>query len=398
MLSRSLQARMAQEHAHRQQFALLRERKVLDSPQAAELQLGDKKLLNFCSNDYLGLANDTRVKAAFAAGVRRWGCGAGAAHLVNGHSRAHHALEEALADFTGRSRALLFSTGYMANMGVINALSGPDDVVYADALNHASLLDGGWLSRGQMQRYPHADVVALSAKLNDQQQGAALITSDAVFSMDGDTAPARALAELAQQHDASLLLDDAHGLGVLGAKGGGVCELAGLSESDVPVLIGTLGKAFGSFGAFCAGSAELIEYLIQRARTYIYTTAMPAAVAEASLASLAIIQAEPWRRKRLQLLISKFRQAVVDMGWNLLPSNTPIQPILIGDAPTAMRLGAELQERGFMVTPIRPPTVPAGAARLRVTLTAMHTDAHLDALVNALAACQKTIMNEREGG
>ena len=366
-----------------EQDNLYRRRRVVDSPQGIILNVDGRELINFCSNDYLGLASHPEVAAAFKSGVNRYGVGSGSAHLICGHSAAHHALEEELAAFTGRDRALLFSTGYMANLGVISALLGRNDTVLEDRLNHASLLDGGLLSRARFQRYRHADVEDLQAKLA-ASVGKALVVGDGVFSMDGDLAPLPTMVELAESYQAGLLIDDAHGFGVLGKRGGGVVEHFGLSQNDVPILIGTLGKAFGTFGAFVAGSEDLIEMLIQKARSYVFTTALPAAVAEATRASLRLLHAESWRRDRLQTLIARFRSGAEQQGLRLMDSMTAIQPILIGDSGQAVAASQRLLEQGFWVGAIRPPTVPAGSARLRITFSANHSEQQVDALLEAL--------------
>lgn len=364
---------------------LYRRRRVIDSPQDALLSVDGREVVNFCSNDYLGLANHPEVAAAFKRGVDRYGVGSGSAHLVCGHSRAHHALEEALADFTGRERALLFSTGYMANLGVISALIGRNDRVLEDRLNHASLLDGGLLSRAQFKRYRHGDVEDLSIQLASQTQGRSLIVSDGVFSMDGDLAPLPIIADLAKKHDAGLMIDDAHGFGVLGQHGGGIVEHFALSPADVPILVGTLGKAFGTFGAFVAGSEALIEFMIQKARSYIFTTALPPAVAEASCASLQLLREEHWRRTHLRSLIRHFKTRAGQLGLGLLPSETAIQPVLLGDSARALSVSEQLLARGFWVGAIRPPTVPAGTARLRITLSVHHQLHQVDHLLQSLA-------------
>lgn len=369
------------------QAGLLRCRRVLESPQGPTVRLADRTLLNFCSNDYLSLAAHPRVVEALRRGAERWGAGSGASHLVCGHTVAHHALEEELASFTGRERALLFSTGYMANLGVISALAGRGDAVYEDRLNHASLLDGGLLSGTRFQRYAHADVSALNEKLAEHRGGQALIVTDGVFSMDGDLAPLGPLAAAARERGAWLMVDDAHGFGVLGKHGGGSAEYFGLGSKDIPVLVGTLGKALGAFGAFVAGDGELIDYLIQKARSYIYTTALPPAVAAATRESLRLLGEESWRRDRLHDLIHRFRAGAESLGIPLLPSVTPIQPILLGDNRRAVAAGEWLLQKGFWISAIRPPTVPEGTARLRLTLSAAHEDAHLDALLAALAEC-----------
>ena len=365
------------------QQSLYRRRRVVESPQSVLMLLDGRQVVNFCSNDYLGLANHPEVIAAFKRGVDQYGVGSGSAHLICGHSHAHHALEDELAAFTGRERALLFSTGYMANLGVISTLVGRGDSVLEDRLNHASLLDGGLLSAARFQRYQHNQIDDLQVRLA-ASKGKALIVSDGVFSMDGDLALLPDLANLAEQHGAGLLIDDAHGFGVLGANGGGVVEHFGLSQQQVPILMGTLGKAFGTFGAFIAGSDALIEYLIQKARTYVFTTAMPAAVAEATRVSLRLLQQEAWRRQHLQALISRFRAGAEQQGLQLMDSATAIQPIILGDSETALLASERLLAQGFWVSAIRPPTVPAGTARLRITFSSLHTEQQVDALLEAL--------------
>jgi len=377
--------RWAQELSERQAQGLYRRPRVLEQRAGVRARLSGRDCLVFCSNDYLGLADHPEVAAALAQSATACGTGSGAAHLISGHHPEHEALEAELAEAVGRPRALLFSTGYMANMGVINALTEPGDVVFEDALNHASLLDGGWLSRGRMQRYAHADVAALETAMT-AAPGPALIVTDAVFSMDGDLAPLPALAALAARRQALLVVDDAHGFGVLGDGAGAVAH-CGLAEADVPVYVGTLGKALGTFGAFVAGSETLIEYLVQRARTYIYTTAPPPALAAATRTALALARRDGWRRARLTELILRFRAGAERLGLPLMASATPIQPLLVGDATRAMALGARLLEAGYWVTPIRPPTVPAGTARLRITLSAAHTPEQVDGLVEALGHC-----------
>ncbi|KRT55195.1 8-amino-7-oxononanoate synthase [endosymbiont of Ridgeia piscesae] len=381
MTEKSLDKRLQQ----RRRDGLYRSRRLLQSPQQPELQLDGRSMLAFCSNDYLGLANHPELKAAMHAGIDRWGAGSGAAHLISGHSAAHHALEEELAEFTGRERALLFSTGYMANLGVLAALTDRGDTIFQDRLNHASLIDGGLLSRARLRRYPHADLAVLERLLADTQSGRRLIATDGVFSMDGDLAPLGALARLAKAHDAWLMVDDAHGLGVLGEHGSGSLEQFGLDAAEVPILMGTLGKGLGSFGAFVAGSESLIETLIQQARPYVYTTASPPAMAEATRAALRIVQREPWRRQRLVALIARFRQGAQQLGLPLMASQTPIQPIVAGAAATALAWSRQLETAGILLSAIRPPTVPEGSARLRVTLSAAHTDEQLDRLLDALA-------------
>ncbi len=372
--------------AERRAADLYRQRPLLESPQGPEVVVDGQRLLAFCSNDYLGLANHPEVIAAWQAGAERWGVGGGASHLVIGHSSPHHAVEEALAELTGRPRALLFSTGYMANLGAITALVGQGDSVLQDRLNHASLLDGGLLSGARFSRYLHNDAASLANRL-DKATGNTLVVTDGVFSMDGDLADLPALATVARARGAWLMVDDAHGLGTLGEQGGGIVEHFGLGIDDVPVLIGTLGKACGTAGAFIAGSEELIEALVQFARPYIYTTSQPPALDCATLKSLELLRRETWRREHLAALIRQFRQGASQIGLQLMDSPTPIQPILIGDSAQALKLSRMLRDRGLLVTAIRPPTVPAGSARLRVTLSAAHSEAQVQLLLNALAEC-----------
>ncbi|WP_257111308.1 8-amino-7-oxononanoate synthase [Pseudomonas ficuserectae] len=365
---------------------LYRQRPLLQSPQGPQVVVDGQPLLAFCNNNYMGLANHPEVIAAWQAGAERWGVGGGASHLVIGHSMPHHELEEALAELTGRPRALLFSNGYMANLGAVTALVGQGDTVLEDRLNHASLLDAGLLSGARFSRYLHNDVTSLTSRL-EKSVGDTLVVTDGVFSMDGDIADLPALAQAAKAKGAWLMVDDAHGFGPLGANGAGIVEHFGLSMEDVPVLVGTLGKSFGTSGAFVAGSEELIETLIQFARPYIYTTSQPPALACATLKSLQLLRTEHWRREHLASLIQQFRQGAEQIGLQLMDSFTPIQPIMIGDAGRALRLSQLLRERGLLVTAIRPPTVPAGSARLRVTLSAAHSKADVQLLLEALEQC-----------
>lgn len=369
--------------AERRAAHLYRQRPLLESPQGVRVVVDGQPLLAFCNNDYLGLASHPAVIEAFAEGARQWGVGGGASHLVVGHSSPHHALEEALAEFTGRPRALLLSSGYMANLGTVTALVGQGDTVLEDRLNHASLLDAGLLSGARFSRYLHNDIESLGSRLA-KAEGNTLVVTDGVFSMDGDLAELPALCAKAREHGAWVMVDDAHGFGCLGRNGGGIVEHFGLSVDQVPVLIGTLGKAFGTAGAFVAGSEELIESLIQFARPYIYTTSQPPAVACATLRSLQLLQGEHWRRERLAQLIAQFRLGVSALGLNLMDSPTPIQPILVGSSERALGLSAALRRRGILVTAIRPPTVPRGTARLRVTLSALHSEDDVNQLLEAL--------------
>ena len=353
----------------------------------AEIELDGRRCVDFCSNDYLGLAAHPRVTEAFIASAREHGVGARASHLITGHQDGHEALEEALAEFTGRERALLFSTGYMANLGLATAVVNKNGLVIGDHLNHASLIDAGRIARAELAWYPHGDAAALEDMLAAGTRGPALVLTDGVFSMDGDLAPLPALSAACHRHGALLAVDDAHGLGVLGRNGGGSLEHFGLSAREVPALVGTLGKAFGSFGAFVAGDAALIETLVQRARTYIYTTALPVAVAAATLAALEVSVAESWRRDRVLALTRRFRSLAAAAGLPLAESTTPIQPVLLGGADAAVAASRRLLDRGFFVAAIRPPTVPAGSSRLRVALSAAHRDADVEGLVAALADC-----------
>ncbi|MBG7601337.1 MAG: 8-amino-7-oxononanoate synthase [Gammaproteobacteria bacterium] len=378
-----LQQQLAEKRAH----DLYRQRKVIGSPQQVELLCNGKALLSFCSNDYLGLANHPDIARAMKRGIDRWGVGSGAAHLITGHTAAHHAFEEELAEWLGRERALLFSTGYMANIGVISALTRRGDQLFEDRLNHASLIDGGLASAAAFHRYRHADTAMLDGQLRAVESGNRMVVSDGVFSMDGDMAPLPQLTACCEQHDALLMIDDAHGIGVLGKQGVG-CS-AGYTQQQVPVLMATLGKAFGVFGAFVAGSETLIETLIQDARSWIYTTAPPAAMAEALREALKIVISDEWRRDHLRQLISRFRQGAGQLGLPLMPSETPIQPLVAGDADRALRWSHALAEHGILVTAIRPPTVPQDSARLRITFSATHTAAHVDRLLEALEQIQR---------
>lgn len=364
---------------------LYRTRRLLQSPQTPQVTVDGKNYIAFCSNDYLGLANHPDVIAAFQKAAMSFGVGSGASHLVAGHSHEHHALEEELAAFTGRTRALLFSTGYMANMGAITALVGQGDAVFEDRLNHASLLDAGLLSGARFQRFLHNDLTNLQTRLAKTQANRKLIVVDGVFSMDGDCAPLPELAALAQKNNAWLMVDDAHGFGCLGKTGGGSAEYFGLTQNELPILMGTLGKAFGTFGAFVAGSETLIETFIQFARPYIYTTAMPPAIAAATRVSLRLLQTEHWRREHLQQLIAHFRCGAKKLGLQLMNSATPIQPIIIGSEVKTLAIAEALAKSGFLIIAIRPPTVAVGSSRLRVTFTAEHTLAQVDNLLSALA-------------
>lgn len=374
---------------------LYRQRHVLESAQDVQVQVDGKTCVAFCSNDYLGLASHPAVIDSLRRGAETYGVGSGASHLIYGHSHEHHALEEELAAFTARPRALLFSSGYMANLGTIRALADKGDHIFEDRLNHASLLDGGLASGARCHRYHHADSDDLNRRMQKVTSGRKLVVTDGVFSMDGDLAPLPALVEACQQHNGWLMVDDAHGFGVLGENGGGITEHYGLGLSELPILMGTLGKGFGTFGAFVADSEALIETLIQYARTYIYTTALPPAVASATRISLKILQRETWRREQLKNLIERFRSGVEELGLELMASTTPIQPVLLHDDELTQKVGEQLRTKGFLVGAIRPPTVPVGSARLRITLCAEHTEEQVDRLLDAL---DKTLVDLRSKG
>ena len=367
---------------------LRRQRRLLESPQSAHVVVDGRAAIGFCSNDYLGLAADPRVVAAARDAAQRCGVGAGASHLVLGHAAPHHELEATLARFVHLPRTLLFSTGYMANIGIVTALVGRADAVFADKLNHASLNDAALLSRADFRRYAHADLAALERLLAASKAPRKLVVSDAVFSMDGDIAPVPQLLQLCERYDAWLLLDDAHGFGVLGEGGRGVLKHFNVASPRI-VYMATLGKAAGVSGAFAAGEADVIETLVQRARTYIYTTATPPMLAHALIASIGIIAAEGWRRDSLHRLIDQLKRGTAGLRWQLMASDTAIQPLQIGDNAEAVRVAAALALRGIQVPAIRPPTVPQGTARLRISLSAAHSEEDVAQLIDALHQVEK---------
>ncbi len=383
----SLDAELIAALDEREAAGLRRRRRLLMSPQRARVVVDGKPYVAFCSNDYLGLAADPRLIAAVHTSVEQYGVGAGASHLILGHSTAHEMFEQAAAKFVGMPEALLFTTGYMANMGVVSALVGRGDAVFADRLNHASLNDAALISRASFKRYPHLNLVALNRLLGQSTARRKLVVTDTVFSMDGDIAPLPALLELCHQHDAILMIDDAHGFGVLGAQGRGCLAHFGITNAqDMAriVYMATLGKAAGVSGAFVAASAPMVETVMQHARTYIYTTATPPLLSAALLASLQCIESEDWRRTHLQMLIAYLVKALHGSGWSLMPSSTPIQPVVMGTAAAAIALSDYLATAGLLVPAIRPPTVPAGSARLRISLSADHQLADVEQLVLAL--------------
>lgn len=372
--------------------SLYRLRRVVDGPQGAEINIAGRRYLNFSSNDYLGLAGHPALRTAARRALDDYGTGSGAAHLITGHTRAHAALEAELAEYVQRPRALLFSSGYLANLGVAGALLGRGDRVLEDRCNHASLLDAGLLSSARFSRYPHAQ--ASGIQWQRVQRGArTLVMTDGVFSMDGDIAPLPELARAAAAAGAFLMVDDAHGFGVLGEHGRGSLEHFSLGMIEVPIYMATLGKALGSFGAFVAGSEALVETLIQHARTYIYTTAAPACLAEAGRAALKLVQTESWRREHLNRLIQRFRAGARQLNLPMLDSITAIQPLLLGKADRAVAVSEQLRDHGILAAAIRPPTVPAGSARLRITLTAAHSEQHIDRLLSALQEVMSNAVN-----
>ena len=377
---------LAAQASERERAGLRRRLRTVEHVEGAWLESDGRRLLGFCSNDYLGLSQHPQLIAALKRAADDEGVGSGSAHLICGHRREHAQLEEALADWTGRERALLFSTGYMANLGTMQALLGHGDVCVQDKLNHACLLDGARLADAELKRYPHADVEAAARQLRSRPDAAALLATDGVFSMDGDVAPFAGLAALCAREHATLMVDDAHGLGVLSVDGAGSVAAAGLGQREVPVLMATLGKALGCSGAFVAGSAALIDGLLQFARPYVYTTAMPPALAAAACTAVELARRDHWRREKLQALIARFRAGAAQLGLPLMDSSSAIQPLLLGDAQAALDAAQMLEQRDLLVTAIRPPTVPQGQARLRITLSAAHEDEHVDRLLEALAA------------
>lgn len=361
-----------------------RRRRVIEGAHGVQARVDGRELTLFCSNDYLGLAAHPDLRAAMARAVEQQGVGSGASQLITGHNAVHQKLEAELAAFVERPRALLLSSGYLANVGVISALMGRGDTIYSDALNHASLIDGMRLSRAEIRRYGHADTSDLENQLAEPVTGNRLLVSDGVFSMDGDQAPLATLARLAAAQDAWLMVDDAHGFGVLGPEGRGSLAAAGLTLDDAPILVATLGKSLGAAGAFVAGSEALIETLIQSTRTFIFSTAPPPAVAEAARVGLRLIQTEAWRRTHLLELTQYFRECAGRLGLPLLASHSPIQPLILGSEERALAVSQALLAQGYLVSAIRPPTVPVGTSRLRITLSAAHDQTQVDGLLMAL--------------
>lgn len=385
MSASRLDTQLAAELADIAAAGLTRRRRVLDSPAGRIARVDGQEVLNFASNDYLGLAGNAEIAQALADGALRWGAGSGASHLVSGHLTPHDQLENEIAAFTGFERALTFSTGYLANLAVTPTLAGRGDAVFADKLNHASLIDAMQLAKAngaEVQRYPHNDVAALERQLAASNAARKVIVTDAAFSMDGDLAPLPLVFELAERHDAWLVIDDAHGFGVLGRHGEGSLAHFNLPASPRILLMGTLGKAAGVGGAFVAGSATAIEYLLNKGRSYIFTTAAPPAIACALSKSLQIIRNGDALRANLMARIAQLREGLA--GKPLLPSATAIQPYIVGDNEAALALSKALWERGLWVPAIRPPTVPKGTARLRISVSAAHTAGDIDHLISAL--------------
>ena len=372
----------------RQTQGLLRQRRTMQSGQGPRLQIDGRSYLNFSSNDYLGAAARPEIVRSWQQGLDIWGAGSGASPLVTGYTQAHQALEMALAEWLGVEAVVLFSTGFAANQAVLKALLKPSHQQWHDRLNHASLQEAGAMLPAKMHRFRHNDLAHLATQLRPQ---AGLIISEGVFSMDGDQAPCAELLALAEQSGNWLMLDDAHGFGVHGDGGRGTLAAQGISHARVSILVGTFGKAFGTAGAFVAGTQELVAYLTNYARDYVYSTHMPAAQAVATLAALRWVQQADAERAHLQQLIRQFRQGASELGLTLLPSQTAIQPLMIGDSGQAMQVAQRLQALGCWVSAIRPPTVPLGMARLRLTLTAAHSAADIEQLLRALALCQETL-------
>lgn len=383
-----LQAKLVE----RKRQGLYRTRSIRQSAQGSKIVIDKNSYLSFCSNDYLGLSNHPTVIASFKKAVKKYGVGSGASAVLGGYTETHAALESELAEYLGYEKTLVFSTGYMANLGIITSLLGRFDTLYADKLNHASLIDGGLLCRAKVERYPHVDCLSLQKRIKKSNtDNGKIIITEGVFSMGGNIAPIKQLSEIAKLYNAHLIVDDAHGIGVLGDKGRGTLEHLGLPASTVTVLMGTFSKSFGCFGAFVAGSEGLIETLIQEARSYIYTTALPAAIVEAVRSSLRIIQQESHRRVRLQLLIQRFQKGAKQLELPFVASNTPIQSLVIGNPHLVSVVGKQLESKGILVGVIRSPTVPKKTDRLRVTITAAHTEQQIDCLLEALAWSLRSI-------
>jgi 8-amino-7-oxononanoate synthase len=383
--------RLAVAQASRARSDALRRRRVVERAEGSRVVVDGVPLVNFCSNDYLGLAGSLDAVSALQEAAAWHGVGSGASALVSGHHSLHARFEREAADWLGYERALFFPSGYSANLAVLQALLEPGDLCVQDKLNHACLLDGARLAGAELKRYPHRDFGGALRQLQSLPDAAAVLATDSVFSMDGDVAPLRELALAATGEHALFVVDEAHGVGVLGPEGRGACAAAGLSARDVPVIVAPLGKAFGGQGALVFGAAPLIEHLLQSARPYVFSTAALPALAAAMSANLDALRTQGWRRAKLASLVARFRRGALRRGLPVLESNTPIQPLVLGGNSRALAVARVLEQQGFWVAPIRPPTVPDGKARLRITLTASHTETEVDALVEALASCLEDI-------
>ena len=377
---------LQQQHDQRKSESLWRSLRTVDSPPDREIRIGDKTLLNFCSNNYLSLANHPSMIEAATAAASRYGTSTSASHLIAGHNTLHEDLEGKIAEFTGAEKAILFSTGYMANLAVPDTFLGRNDLLVQDRLNHASIIDGGKITNAKVLRYKHNDADAAERLLEATEHNRKLLITDSVFSMDGDVAPIARLHSACKKHDAVLMVDDAHGFGVIGDTGKGSLETVGLTPSGNILMLGTLSKACGSFGAFVAGDAVYIDTLLQHARPFIYTTALPSPVVAASIKALELIQTEAWRREKLNENVTYFRSQAEQAHIPLAPSSTPIQPVIIGDNQTTLKISQNLFQKGFMVVAIRPPTVAVGEARLRITLMTDHTKEDMDRLIDCLGS------------
>jgi 8-amino-7-oxononanoate synthase len=376
--------RMQQQQTARQNAHGWRTRLILESPQQNHVTCDHNPYRVFSSNDYLGLANDPRLKAAFTEGIQQYGVGSGASPMIIGHFNPHHRAETLYAEFLERDRAILFNNGYTANLGVLSALLQHGDTIFQDKLNHASLIDAAILSRATLKRYRHLEMAHLHARLQEANEGATLIASDSIFSMDGDAAPLTQLAELAQQFSSGLLIDDAHGIGIFGEQGRGSVQAAKLTQAQVPLLVCPLGKAFGCFGAIVAGPENYIEHILQFARSYTYSTALPPALAATAIASLQLVKTETNRRQHLMALIHQFHSRAKALGLDFSPSQGPIQVLKVGEAKRTLSLANHLKKKGFLIGAIRPPTVAQGASRLRISLSASHSAEDIEALLTEL--------------
>jgi 8-amino-7-oxononanoate synthase len=374
---------LANDITRHREAGLYRTRAILQGGSGIQRIYEGKKYVSFCSNDYLGLSQHPDVIKSFKQTADEYGLGSGSSHFLGAYNRIHYALEEALAEFSGYPKALVFSTGYMANLSILTALASRHDSIFGDRLNHASLVDAARLSGASFKRYRHSHIPSLVKQLTySPSSGKSFIVSDGVFSMDGDLAALPALIDIAKNHSALLLIDDAHGIGILGEKGRGVCEHFGLKPD---ILSAGFGKSLGSFGGFAVGSETIVEHLIQFSRPYMYTTALPSAIAKATHTSLLLLQKENWRRQKLRYLIEYFKQVAKQLALPVLPSQTPIQPILLGEPDQAMDLAAHLFQNGFLVNAIRPPTVPKHTSRLRISLSALHSEDDIDKLLEQIA-------------